>query len=284
MQRWKTAAAAALGAATVVAALMFAPGLKGQAEREATAPQLARAFQLAEWFGGQIGVTVEDAESGPGVVVQEVRRDSPAEKAGVKAGDVIAEFDGERVRSARQFSRLVNETPRGRTVKMALQRGGQRLTVDVAPESRQFGRIMPLERWTAPALPNIPSAPRWRDFELEYRDMPEFELFVSRAGRLGVQIENVEDQLAQYFGVKQGVLVTSVAKDSPAARAGVKAGDVITKIGAETVENTADVRRELRRVDPGEEVALEVVREKKPLSLKVTLDPARPTRRQGTVT
>ena len=65
--------------------------------------------------GSSIGVTVRDADSG--VVVQEVRADSPASRAGVKEGDVVTEFDGERARSAAQFTRLVRETAPGQNGK-----------------------------------------------------------------------------------------------------------------------------------------------------------------------
>ena len=58
----------------------------------------------------------------------EVDEESAAAKAGIKTGDVVTSFDGERVRSARQLERLVEETPAGRTVKMALQRAGRRVT------------------------------------------------------------------------------------------------------------------------------------------------------------
>ncbi len=285
MNRWKIAATAAAGAAVVGAAAFFGPAVWGQERRPREAPH-AFAFEAGDWFGGQIGVTVHDTDSGA-VIVDDVRAGSPAEKAGVKENDVIAEFDGERVRSARQFSRLVGETAQGRTVKMTLQRGGQRTTVDVRPDARQFGRVMPapLERFTLPPMPELPAMPDMREFK--WRGAPEIEIFTARTARLGVQLEDVEDQLAEYFGVKTGALVTSVAKDTPAARAGFKAGDVITKVNGEPVENTRDVRREIRRIDDDREFAVDVVRERKPLSLKVKMDPPSPqsgTRRPGTVT
>ena len=63
-----------------------------------------------------------------------MNEDSPAEKAGIKAGDVVVEYDGERVRSARQFTRLVQETPEGRTVAIGLLRDGKKQTVNATPE------------------------------------------------------------------------------------------------------------------------------------------------------
>jgi serine protease Do len=138
---------------------------------------------------------------------------------------------------------------------------------------------VPFERFQMPELPKMPAMPEMREFER--RIGPEIEIYSSRSGRLGVQIEDVQDQLASYFGVERGALVTSVAKDTPAERAGIKAGDVITKVNGETVEDTSDVRRELRRVEAGKEFQVDLVRERKPLSLKVTIEP-QASKRPGT--
>jgi serine protease Do len=285
MARWKGAAAAAVGGAAVITMVALGVDIRGQERRSSEAPR-ARTFGLAGWFGGQIGVTVHDSDSGSGVVVEEVRDNSPAAKAGVKEKDVIVEFDGERVRSSRQFSRLVDETPQGRAVKLTVQRAGQRVALDVTPEARQWGRVtpVPFDRFTMPELPDMPDfTPRIRDFER--RLLPEVEMYSGRAGRLGVQLEDVEDQLAEYFGVKNGALITSVAKDTPAARAGLKAGDVITKVNGEAIEDTGGVRRELRRIDADQEFAVDVVRDRKPVSVKVKLDPpSGRSKRPGTPT
>src|SRR5688500_6995645 len=86
--------------------------------------------------GVQLGVVISDvdAKDAAGVRIDEVSPDSHAEKAGLQEGDVVIEYDGERVRSARQFTRLVQETPDGRTVKIAVLRDGQKQTVDATPE------------------------------------------------------------------------------------------------------------------------------------------------------
>lgn len=274
MHTWRVAAGLVAAVAVVAALAAVAPGVYGQDRRPSPRGDRAR---FAGWFGGQIGITVSDADSTGGVVVDEVRSNSPAEKAGVREKDVIIEFDGERVRSARQFARLVDETPQGKPVKMVLQRSGQRTTVDVTPEARAFGRVMPLERFTMPEMPGMRNLER-------HLALPEFDVYTSRQARLGVQLEDLEDQLASYFGVKRGALVTNVADGSPAARAGLKAGDIITKIADETVESTGDVRREIRRIDDDREFAVEIVRDRKAMTLKVKLDPRPAARRPGTVT
>lgn len=269
MNRWKRGAAALAGAA-VATVVLLPVALNGQERRRPEAAERAadRAVRFAQWSGAQIGVSIRDAEEGAGVIVDDVRDGSPAETAGVKSGDVIVEFDGERVRSSRQFSRLVDETPVGRTVLMVIQRGGQKNTLKVVPESRQFGRVapIPMERFERFRMPELP----------ETLVRPEIDVFSARAGRLGVQIEDLEDQLAAYFGVKRGVLVTSVAKDSPAERAGIKAGDVITAVAGEPVNDAGDVRRELRRAGD-QEITIDLTRDRKATSVKVTLRPRTPS-------
>src|SRR5919197_5857745 len=130
MRVWKSAA---LTGAFVVAITGAVVTTVVHAQGRERAPR-ARAFDFIG-RGAQIGVTVRDIESddtkqpSSGVIVDEVEGDSPAEKAGFKAGDTVIEFDGERVRSVRQFTRLVRETPVGRKVQAVLLRNGQRVTV-----------------------------------------------------------------------------------------------------------------------------------------------------------
>src|SRR2546425_6734984 len=96
-----------------------------------------RELTILSGRGAEIGVSVRDVEAGDkaraGVLVEEVRPDSPAEKAGLKRSDVIVEFDGETVRSARQFTRLVQETAPGRTVTAAIVSDGARKNVQITP-------------------------------------------------------------------------------------------------------------------------------------------------------
>src|SRR5215204_1291378 len=108
-------------------ALVFAPSAYGQGNDRSD-----RALMMLTGRGAEIGVRIADGAIA-GVVVEEVQPDSPAEKAGLKEKDVIVEFDGEHVRSARQFSRLVEETPPGRTVKVTITRDGQRRDVQITP-------------------------------------------------------------------------------------------------------------------------------------------------------
>lgn len=225
--------------------------------------------------GAHLGVSARDPEPAEadrqklagGAVVDDVQPDSPASKAGLKRADVIVEFDGERVRSAQQFSRLVQETPAGRTVKAAIVRDGQRSEVQLTPSHDRRAEV-------------YIDGDRIRDrFEGLTARMPEFNFdfempgVTASLGRLGVTVSPLTDQLATYFGAKEGVLVSAVASGSAAERAGLKAGDVITSVNGERVRSSADITRALRNMKDDADVTIAIVREKKESSLKARLEP-----------
>jgi serine protease Do len=298
MKAWKTAAlvAALLSAGGLGAA--FAPMVHGQtAIRARTAP---RAFQMLTGRGGQIGVSIRDVDedvaktnkmpSPAGVVIEDVTEDSPAEKAGLKKGDVVVEFDGERIRSVKQFTRLVQETPAGRKVQAAVMRDGRKVDVTVEPrESDRFrllgdydtsvraledlGRSYRFDLPT-PARPAMPTPPVPPAAPL----LPDIQRYIFRSGNsLGMTVGDLSSQLADYFGTKDGVLVTAVTADSAAAKAGLKAGDVITEFNGSTVGDPSDLRRSIQRLSDGDEFTIGVMRDRKPMTLKGKSD----TRRSG---
>ena len=111
---------------------------------------------------------------------------------------------------------------------------------------------------TRPTPPTPPSPPMAWDFDG----------LLGRSGRLGISIDSLSPQLAEYFGTKDGVLVTSVSDDSAAARAGVKAGDVITSFNGSTVSDPQALRRRIQGLDDGDEFTIAVMRDRKPMTLK----------------
>jgi serine protease Do len=222
--------------------------------------------------GSEIGVQVVDGKDS-GVLVEDVRPDSPADKAGVKRQDVIVEFDGEHVRGVRQFTRLVQETPANRTVKATVLRDGQKRDVQITPREG---------RGVLGALPDVDSLrERMPDFDA-LRNLPyTFDFAAPLSGRrLGVDVDPLTSQLAQYFGAKDGLLVRSVAEGSAAARAGLRAGDVIASIDGHPVRSREDLVRELRQAKD-EELTIGIVRDKKESSVKAKIEqPRRTTRRR----
>lgn len=252
--------------------LMGAPAVHGQTR--------ARELTVLEGRGGEIGVRITDAASG-GVEVTDVQPDSAAARAGLKAGDVIVQFDGERVRSSRQFVRLVQETPPGRTVPATIARDGRRQDVQITTsESRGSamvidgdflrGRLNGLDQ-----LDKVDKLDRLRDLPFNF----DFNSPMLYGGsRLGVTVTELTSQLADHLGAKGGVLVTSVTDGSAASRAGIQAGDVITSVNGTSVESRDDLARSLRQAD-SEEVTIGVVRDKRAMSLKATIESSRRTMR-----
>ncbi len=276
------------------AAVVYAPTAFGQvAVARADRDPLVRVLDLS---GSQIGASVRDVDKADvereklpgqwGAVVEEVRAGSPAERAGLKAGDVIIEFDGERVRSARELTRLVRETPDGRTVKAAVVRDSRRIDVDLTPERREpfvalgdTGRVLDRLNRDLP-LELERSLDRLRDLRL-----PPMDFDALRAGpRLGATVQDLTPQLAGYFGVEAGVLVTSVDEGSAGAKAGLKAGDVITTLNAARVSDTSDLRRRLSRLGDGDQFTLGIVRDKRAMTLTGTAEDARVRVRHRVIT
>jgi serine protease Do len=228
--------------------------------------------------GSEIGVSVRDltndeivkaklAQPG-GVLVQEVREDSAASRAGLMEGDIVVEFDGERVRGVRHFARLVRETPPGRAVTSSIVRAGSRRDLEITPQAGDrlatgFPDARRLEQ-------RLRALPELRDRSQSPGDLdPTPDLQVSPRGQIGITLAPLTAQLATYFGVKEGVLVSSVTTDSAAAQAGMRAGDVITAVNGRPAQSVADVTRAVRAAKPGSALDLRVFRDNKEITLKV---------------
>ena len=276
------ATAAALG---VTGARTFVSGQSpmwtGDMEIDTWAPKLEQAVRVLGGSGSHIGVSIRDlnddelkGKTAVGVVVEDVEADSPAQKAGFRAADIVVEFDGERVRSARQFTRLVQETPAGRSVSVTVSRDGQRVPLTVQPRAGGSFRFWDGSSDSVLAMPKVaPPMVLKRD-----AFPPSFEYLLSGSGQLGVSVSELSPQLSEYFGTKEGVLVTTVRDNSNASRAGLKAGDVITSLNGGTVTTAADLRRRAQRLEAGDEFTLAIVRDRKPMSLKGKVEAAQPRR------
>ena len=196
-----------------------------------------------------------------GVEVAAVENPSPAATAGIKSGDILLSYNGENILGAQQFIRLVGETPQGRKVKIQLWRDGKVQTVGVTTAAP------PIREFPVPANFTRFDIPEFRNFAL--MDVPD-PVLVWRNQVLGMECEPLSPQLAQYFGVKSGVLVRSVQRGSPAEVAGLKAGDVISAIGGRPLSTARDVGSYFRSHHSGSEAtSLTVTRDHKQLSLNV---------------
>jgi serine protease Do len=282
--RGSAVAAACLAALVLGWPAVSAPACQGAGIVAAanTGADAARDVELLVGGGSIIGARVREVgpadiekhklREGRGVVIEDVREKSPAEQAGLRAGDVVLTFDGETVRSVRQFTRLVRETPAGRKVRATISRDGRTQEIEITPEAPEdlaarIRRTLRPDYWTPGPWPF------WRpELELPDAGALRFELEgIWGRGRLGVTVTDLSPELAEYLGARKGVLVNAVEPGSPAARAGLKAGDVIASIDGQPVESAAELRRRLRDRE-GEDVVVGIVRDKTTQSITVRIE------------
>ncbi len=277
-----------MGGAALLAGWMATSAAQAadEKERETRRPRRMEFTRMLNG-GGRLGISLEDVESSDGgAVVTRVEEDSAAEKAGIKEGDVIVRFAGEDVRSAAQLARVVHETPAGRTVSIDLRRGGsaQTLSVTLAKPDRdhffgpgRMGEGFHFEMPDVPEIADFPAPPT-----PPVPPMPPMDGFGFRGGRrLGLAYQELGDQLARYFKVDGGVLVTAVDEDGPAAKAGLKAGDIIVRVGGKSVKDGGDLRDAVRDAEAGSTTTIGVQREGRPMDLSVKVGSTSPRRREG---
>lgn len=213
-----------------------------------------------------------------GTGITNVVKDSPAEKAGLRKDDVILKFDGENVTSVRKLNRLVAEVAPDQTARLTISRGGSEQEVAVTIAKRKdsdaltriqgFGNLGKGLKGLEGLKEFGPGAQVWK-WEGD-GDGPLVMAFGNNR-RIGVSTTTLTKQLADYFGIAdgKGVLVTSVAEDGAAAKAGIKAGDIITAIDGEKVEDAGDLARGINKRKEGD-VTLTVVRNKNQRNVTVT--------------
>ena len=236
---------------------------------------------VAGWESrGFLGVGVSDIDSERakalklkeeyGVQITRVDEDSSAEHAGLKAGDVVLAYNGQRVEGTEQFIRMVRETPTGRTVTLTIVRDGAQQNVQATLGARKAPSM------SMPDLANLKI--EMPDFALLTPDVPR-AMMSWRSGLLGIEAEALgETQLGDYFGVGSGVLVRNVMKGTAAEKAGMKAGDVLMKVDTTQVGTPRDVSNAIREARGAgkKTLPLMVMRNHKETTLQVTFDDASP--------
>lgn len=268
-------------------AAVSVPAVQAQTEQRTERVQMPRTGHSS-----MIGVRLSDVAAdqvktyklskAEGAVVEAVNPNSPAATAGFHEKDVVVEFDGEHVRSASHLTRLVAETPVGRDVAVIVMRDGRRTNLHLKTEAGAANS------WFDPTLGGMIDRDQMRDAAEQAgraaremgRNIPDMmegmRNGISNRGRLGVSVQEVTPELAEYFGLKSGVLVASVRPDSAAAKAGLKAGDVITAVDGKAVSTPAELVNALPMGDGTHDVNLTFVRDKHERSVKATLEPAAP--------
>ena len=232
-----------------------------------------------------LGITMEDVTASnmseyklrdeKGVIVRSVQEGSPAEDAALRENDVILEFAGQPVWSTRQFSRLVSETPAGRSVAITASRDGKTVSLSATLRARteretgqrfsgalqgdQLGRLFESFPPGAKIYPRSDGQESRRSTERS-----------DRRPRLGVETQALTEQMAEYLGVpgKKGALIASVTSGS-ASEGKLKAGDVIIGVDNREVTGPSDLTRFIQ--DASGEIDVKIIRDKKQISVRIRL-------------
>jgi C-terminal processing protease CtpA/Prc len=197
--------------------------------------------------------------AGGGALVQEISRHSPADEAGLRANDIIVKFGTTSIGTPDDLRGAIREKSPGDIVTLEIVRGGKRQSVEVtlgSQTTREIKKIIIEDD---------------DDFEEAYPGKAHKFMERAKRGYAGVHLQELGEGLAKYFKVDKGVLISDVEKDSPAQKAGLEAGDVIVRIDGDATEDAGDVRRLVRRHEPGETAKFEIVRKGKTQTVEVKL-------------
>lgn len=211
-----------------------------------------------------------------GVGIDTVVENSPAAKAGLQKGDVIVKFEGEEVSSVNKLTRLISETAPDHTARLTIFRDGGEREISVTLGKREmpqfqsgnfgFENIVPMIPRTPRMMPTVPLPP------LGSGDSNNVSIWRGGASRqIGIGVTSLTKQLGDYFGVAEGkgLLINSVRETSPAAKAGLKAGDVIVEIDGKQAKTMADLIRALNEKSEGG-VAVTFIRDRNRQTVNVT--------------
>ena len=277
----------ALGVLTAAASCLLVAPPAAHAQARELAPFFEDTSPLLAHAGapGYLGVDVADVDADKaqslklkevrGAVITLIDHDAPAGQVGLKVNDVVLAINGQNVEGAEQLRRMLREIPSGRKISLEISRDGNIQTLAVQLVDR---KAMEHDIWTrigtgADGIAPI-SPPPAMGLMGGAGDVPSggfhMSIFTSTLN-VGALVEPLTSQMAEYLGVPSGLMVKQVTRKSEAAAAGLKAFDVILKVGSEPVTNLAGWDRALRS-NQGKPVQVTVLRDKKQLTLTLQVD------------
>jgi len=250
--------------------------------------------QAADEKAGYLGVMLQDLspsmakalqlDDAKGVLVDNVVEDSPAAAAGLEDGDVIIKFNGHPTDNGQALTKAVRSAVPGEEVKVVVLRRGKEKTLNVElGEREENANVMFFsDDGTTLDFHDQHDANVWVTnddaHKVIIKQMHDGQHDVAFFGQddrgfMGIVPQELNEQLGDYFGVKngEGVLVASVTDDSGAAKAGLKAGDVIVRIGDSDVDSPADLHDVMGGTEAGQEIEVQARRNGKDKAFKITL-------------
>jgi predicted metalloprotease with PDZ domain len=240
---------------------VFIPCAAGTAEKQASSGKAWLGVAVQE-LSDELREVLDVGDEFVGLLVAGVTDGSPADKAGIKHGDVIVSVSGREMETPDDLVEFIQSKKPGTEVVVAVVRDGKKhkMTVLLGKTSAKTSKDVEVEM------------PDSRSFPMEIMPpLRHLKLQVDR-GYLGVNVLNLDEDLGGYFGVQKGVLVTEVLEGSAAEKAGMKAGDVITAVDGKKVADREELTGFLRKKDDGDKVDVSLLRKGKPMSLTVTLE------------
>jgi C-terminal processing protease CtpA/Prc len=240
---------------------------------------------------GYLGVDVRDVNADQlgalklrearGAEIILVDHDAPAGKAGLREHDVVLQMNGQAIEGQEQIRRMLHDSPPGKTVVLVVSRDGQQVTVTTQMANREeVERHAWEQHLTVPEPQPSPSDNLAGDYTGPASPAPALRGGNSFIGTMlmnpsytGAMLEKMSSQLADYFGVPAGagLLVRSVEPYSPAALAGMHAGDVVVRADTKQVTSTGDWSKAIKN-SHGKPLTIVVLRDKKEQTLTLTPD------------
>jgi predicted metalloprotease with PDZ domain len=241
---------------------------------------------------GYLGVDVRDVTGDQfaalklkeprGAEIVQVDHDAPAGKAGLREHDVVLRLNGQPIQSEDQIRRMLRESAPGKTIVLVISRDGAEMTVSAQMANREEVERQAWEQHLtvpepqeaqpaqAPETPGNAPAPT---SSVWLHGNTFIGTILMSPAYTGAMLERMTPQLATFFGVQSGagLLVRSVDANSPAAQAGMQAGDVVVRADARAVVNTSDWAKALKQ-SHGHPLAVTVLRDKKEQTLTLTPD------------
>lgn len=244
-----------LGAAVSLAVLLLVTGV-------ASAKSAFLGIQMQE-LNEALLEALDLGDGTRGVLVADVVEGSAAEQAGIERGDVILSVDGHDVDDQDELMRRISALESGDEIEIEIHRDGRKRKLDVtlgeAPERERMGH-----------------APRVFEWRGEAPDGDGENMFFLRSARpqLGLRLEELGEQLGEYFGSDSGLLVLEVFEDSAAEKAGIQVGDVIRSVDGEQLDEVQQLLDILGEREDGDELAITVLRDRKSTELTATVEEA----------